>query len=826
MLSFAGFTRALGAVIVIVIGAAAASVPAQEFSQEKDFDIPAQSLSKALVQFSDQSGIQVVTAGAEVSRFQTNGVKGHLKIPQALTTLLNGTQLSYRVVGKSTVALVISTAPTSEATRPAPLAAAQPVVADSEEQKSVQLEEVVVTAQKRQERLQDVPASVSAVTATTLNAIGANRMEDYVAMVPGLSLTDNSFTGGATQISIRGITTSSDESPTVGIYVDDAPFGSSTFLGTITVPDLDPMDLTRVEVLRGPQGTLYGAGSMGGLLKYVTSQPDPTQLFGRIQLDGAQVDGGGSGYGVRAAINVPLNSTLALRVSGYDREDPGFINDRATRSNNVNVARFQGGRVALGWQPSDAWTFSLSALLQHQTANECPCVDYSPTTFKPLYGELNQVRAPGTGPSSQTVGIYSLHISGDLGWATLASSSSYSNQKVGFNNDFTGLFGPFLGSIFGVTNGGAGLLENTALDRYTQEIRLSSPESGPLSWRLGAYYDHEHLSIKYHGTTFDATSGQPLGLPSIIEISRVVPFEEFAGFGDLTYRITPQADVTAGVRYSYNRQSQVETDSGRFEGPLSTTYEHSTGNATTYLITPRYHLNDDTMIYARVASGYRPGGPNIVAPGVPSSYGSDSLTNYEIGVKADLLDRRASVDLSAYYIDWKNIQVSEDIGIYTVHANAGDATSKGLEATVSWRPVAALSLSGNASYTVARLGSNLPDGGGSKGEDLPNTPRWSGQLSADYEIPLRNSWRGLVGASYRYIGQRTNQLAAPVWSLPAYEVVDLRIGVKDDRWAVMAYAKNLGDSRGESAATTALGPVARVTIIQPRTFGVSLSHSF
>ena len=695
-----------------------------------------------------------------------------------------------------------------------------------------QLQEVIVTAQKREERLLDVPASVSSISAGALAAIGAVRMEDYLALSPGITLVQGAGSDGGNQISIRGITTGYGGSPTVGTYIDDAPFGGTNVYGTVIVPDLDPTDVARIEVLRGPQGTLYGAGSMGGLIKYVTAQPDPSHLFGHAEADASQVHGGGSGYGIRAAVNIPLSEKLALRIGGFDRQDPGYIKDVASRDSNVNAARYQGGRASIAWFISDQWRVTLSALGQHQSYDSDSGVDYNSFTFQPIYGALEHLRASGTGHDAQQLEAYSLHVEGDLGWAHLVSSSSYDSQRARFNDDFTPVLGPVIASVFGVDGAGASSLQFVDLKKVTQELRLNSPETNVISWQAGLFYTHEHETTPSSLLTFDATTGVPLTLGSISNISPDYHFEEAAVFGDVTYRLASNLDVTAGVRYSHNRQSNVETTSGALNGPTTTIDVSSADSSTTYLFTPRWHLSKDTMLYARIASGYRPGGPNLSVSGVPLTYGPDRVVNYELGMKSDFLDRTASIDLATYYIDWKGIQLfesnSEGFGYY---GNAGAATSRGVELSAAWAPLPGLKLSGNGDLNLAKLATNLPPGGGivgSNGDELPTTPRWSGQLSVDYEFPFMGDWDAHMGMSDRYIDAAAGQFASPGYprfNQPTYDVFDVRAGVSRGAWSLMAYGKNLGNSHGESYANN-LGNVTRVTIIQPRTFALSLSVEF
>jgi outer membrane receptor protein involved in Fe transport len=707
--------------------------------------------------------------------------------------------------------------------------------ADAPPTTTTTVQEVVVTADKRPERLKDVPASVTAITAQQLTSTGAVKFEDYVARVPGLEISNTSAGGGLNQLSLRGVTTGQGGNPTVGFYIDDAPFGSSTNLGggAVLAPDLDPSDLSRIEVLRGPQGTLYGAGSMGGLLNFVTTPPNPAAFSGRLEVDASTVDGGGSGWGIRGAANVPLGDQFAVRVSGFDRKDPGFVDDVTNGAKNVNSAHDDGGRIALGWRLDDHWNLTLSALTQEMKVDGAPTVDYDAFTGQPVYGDLKQARAPGTGEADARYSLYDLHLDGDLGWAKLVSVTSYGTLRANLNTDVSGLYGAFLGPILGVPNLGAAIQTDAALDKYSEEVRLSGPTDARLSWQVGAFYTHERVGYVQSVPSFDAVTGGPLTPPVGSLGSASVPstFEEAAVFGDVDYHFTDRFDVLAGLRYSHNNQTAIETTGGILFGPTTTVNLTSSDSSTTWLITPRLKLNDDTMIYARIATGYRPGGPNIAAVSVSPSYAPDRTTDYEAGIKTALFDHTLSLDLAAFYIDWIDIQLRDQTpaGI-EFFSNGGKAVSEGFEGAFDWRPLQGLSISGNVSYIDAYLRSNLPAPLiGHSGDALPATARWSGLVSADYRWPLMGEWNGIVGASWRYVGARPGDFASvaviPRYRLPSYDTLDLRAGLDNGRWSLMAYVKNVNDARGQLSAFN-LGAVQEVPVIQPRTFGLSISRSF
>jgi outer membrane receptor protein involved in Fe transport len=818
MTIFNGASRGwlFGAASVAVLSVAAPAA-AQSLDARRSFNIPPESVADALMAFSRQSTIQVVTASADLGAARTRGVAGDLTAREALGRLLDGTKLRWREVGQGSI--IVEAGPLAQGAAEA----------------SNSVDEVVVTANKRAERLHDVPASVTALTAQSLAEIGAVKFEDYVSKVPGLMVDNTSAGGGLSQVSIRGITTGSGGNPAVGFYIDDAPFGSSTLIGrgSILSPDLDPSDLQRIEVLRGPQGTLYGAGAMGGLIKFVTTAPDFSRFSGRLQADGSQVDGGGTGYGLRGAVNIPVNDRLAIRASAFDREDPGFIDDPATGQKNVNSARNFGGRVALAWRVNDNWTLRLSALNQELRGDGTPIVDFDAVTGRPLQGDLQQVRAAGTGKARASYGLYDIHLEGDLGLATLVSATSYSKVTSNINTDATVLYGPVVTGVFGIPDVGAAILTDSGLDKFTQELRLSSPATARLAWQVGGFYTREHAFVTQGVPVFNAITGGPLvpPLPDLIDVVLPSTFEEIAGFGDLTFHVNSRFDVTGGIRYSHNTQSAQQTLGGLLVGPPSVADSKSDDSSVTWLVTPRFHINDETMVYARVATGYRPGGPNTAGIGVPPSFGPDKVINYEAGLKTDLLDHRLSFDVAAFYIDWTDIQLTQisPLGL-SYFSNGGKASSRGVEGSFDWRPVGGLDIAGNVSYMDARLDSDLPPPAiGFKGDQLPSIPHWSGQVSADYQFPLAGQWSGFVGASYRFVGDRMSEFsrsaAIPRYALPSYEMVDLRLGAKTDRWTVTAYAKNVGDARGQVTAFN-LGAVQEVALVQPRTFGLSLSTDF
>ena len=709
---------------------------------------------------------------------------------------------------------------------------------------TTQLPTVIVTADKRSESLQDVPMAVSVMDSTQLDRENAVSFADYATQIPGLDMISTGE--GQTQLVMRGITSgTSQNNATVGTYIDDAPFGSSTIyaFGSLLTPDIDPSDLQRIEVLHGPQGTLYGSNTLGGLVKFVTAPPDTTQIGGSASLSGSSVDGGGNGLGARAMFNVPLVADrLALRANVYDRTDPGYIDNVTTGQKQVNEARVSGGRVQLLWTPGDKVSVRFSALAHNLRGDGLGNggVDVDPATLQPIHGDHEQARAAGTGMYKLKYRLYDLSVNADFGWATLVSTTSYSTQRANLNRDDSALYGPVLNPLFGLTGAGYPLSVPLALNKVTQEVRLQSPEEQTWEWRVGLFYTHEHSTSRQDLLTTDYATGSPIPLPTLLDAS-IGPaiFSEWAGYGDLTWHATSRLSILVGARYSSDRTRYTQSGNGLLLGGPGNFTTHGSDHPVTYLFSPSYKFSDDLMTYVRVASGFRPGGPNIGVPpglGAPLTFGPDKLVNYELGLKTLMLDKRMSINADVFYIDWTSMQLTTTSNGLSFMGNGGKATSKGAE--ISWRytPLAGLVLWANGTYTEAELAAETPPGSivGRKGDSLPYVPKRSANLGADYDFPLGGAgWSGFVGGSVSYIGARDadfNTVPAPRIRLPGYNSIDLHAGANYGDWTFEVFVKNLANKQGiSSISPETINPVGSpfaASYQTPRTVGVSASVVF
>ncbi|WP_165488719.1 MULTISPECIES: TonB-dependent receptor [Dyella] len=724
------------------------------------------------------------------------------------------------------------------------LALAQPVFAqdatpaDASTQKAKTLQGVTVTAEKKSESELNVPISMTVVEAATMLNTGMSQLNDYYAKVPGLSVNDRG--SGRTTLVLRGITAGSENNPTVGVSIDDAPFGSST--NDYSISDIDPFDIDHIEVLRGPQGTLYGASSMGGLIKFVMAQPDPDSFHGHVQADVSSTEHGDMGHAVRASINIPLRADMAVRVSAFDRQDAGYVDDPMQHKHNVNSGDGKGGRISYLWNVTDAFSIRASALAQNSHTDSSARVDMQQNSYTPVFGPYDHVRLPGTDMSNTKVRMYTVEMDGKLGWADLTSVSSYNQYSLVGPQDVSGTFGGIAGMIYGIPGLGVKIVNNSDTGKFSQELRLASPDDGrALSWLAGGFFTREHTTGFQQVLAVNGVTGADEGLGSMYDGTSPSTFKEMAAFGNVTYRFTDAFDVQLGGRFSSVKQHFSSAFSGPLNGGDSSDSESASDKVWTYSFSPRYHISNDVMTYFRVATGYRAGGANALLLDdqgkFPSQYKSDSLTSYEWGLKGDFADHTLTLTGSLFYIDWTDIQLSEvsqDSG-NTYFVNAGSAKSQGAELALSWRPVRGLTLAANTAYTEAVLTKDTPDGTyGKSGDRLPYSPKWSGNLTADYVFPLVNGLDGNVGGGVTYVGEResnfTSSAAAQRFALRSYTTGEIHAGVQSDAWNVSLYVKNLTDARGYLSATPQNNTTGvssyGLLLIQPRTVGVSATYNF
>jgi outer membrane receptor protein involved in Fe transport len=694
--------------------------------------------------------------------------------------------------------------------------------------------DIVLTAQRRAERLIDTPQSVTALSAADLSKLAARQFVDFANTVPGLQFVSQG--PGTSQISMRGVTSGADVSSTVGVYVDDVPYGSSSAFanGVRRALDVGLFDIDRVEVLRGPQGTLYGASSMGGVLKYVMRKPSLTDFEGKAQASISSTAHGGTSYDGSAVLNVPLVSDkVALRASGFYSRDGGYFDNIATGGKDVDRGEVYGGRIEALIAPTDRLSIRLTGFAQdiRRNGNAYASINLDGT---PVAGWLDQDH-PLDEPFRSDFRLASATIAYDFGGATLTSITSYQSTKTYASTDGSSVYALYLQILAGIPAQAVAVNELARTRKFTQEIRLTSGTGGKFEWQIGGFYTRENSLLRQVADTYGA--GLVL-LPNVNAVTAAIDsrYEEYAVFGNLTYHLTDKFDVSGGVRYARNNQRFTQNASGIFV--VSAPGSSSRESVATYLANARYRFSKNVTTYVRFATGYRPGGPNyrVIDPvtGKPSNptFRSDSLDSYEAGIKAESADRTFGIDLSAYYIDWKNIQLLSPVAGVTNYVNGPGAHIKGAELTLTARPDRGLTVTGAFAYNDGKLTAAVPLLGARKGERLPNTPHVTTSVTVDYTL-FGGSLKPTVGGTLRFASDSVVSFdASPSlrqYRLPSYETVDLRAGLSFGRVDAQFYVQNLFDTHGQLAGQTILsqlGGPAQVLILRPRTFGMRLSTRF
>ena len=696
-------------------------------------------------------------------------------------------------------------------------------------------ESITVTANKRAEDVRDVAASVSVVDEDQLSNLSAKQLTDFAGYVPGLNVSSNG-TPGQTTITLRGIAPISSGA-TVATYVGEAPLGSSGIYqrATLFALDLLPDDVERVEVLRGPQGTLYGAGAMGGLLKYVPRDPDLAARHFRVSGALSSIESGDDGGTFAVSANLPAaGNSFGLRASYARNELPGYVDNSVDGRENINDGTQESGRVAMLWQASDSVRFKLDLMRQELDSDDNALVALDPGTLQPLHGDLvNEVFVAE--PFEKDLDLFMATLDWSLGWGTLTSASAYSDAATAQRQDATVLVGSIPLAV-GLPPGLAYFDLSLGLSKFTQELRLTSNAKGRYDWQLGGFYSRENADNRQVIRVTD-TSGNPVPVVDpLADLALPSDYEEAAAFANGTYRFSDRFELDLGARLSRNKQDFAQVvDAGVLLGlALGTTPGGSDETVFTWSLGPRLRLTPDAMVYARIATGYQPGGPNVALPGVPPSVDASRLTSYEVGLKSETADHRWLFDLSGYDIQWSDVQVIAAVGATTFAVNGGKASSQGVELSTAWRPIDNLRIGLNGAYTDATLSNDVASPPGKDGDHLPYIPKLSYSVTADYYLSLGSRWSAHWSGGYRWIDERKSSFDSnpAALTLDSYGACDLSADVFNERWTVRLFARNVTDKRAYQTMTAVdnliLGQPHHVSAapIEPRTLGIQLGLSF
>nr|WP_277817113.1 TonB-dependent receptor [Solimonas terrae] len=734
------------------------------------------------------------------------------------------------------------------ATIPVPVAEApQPTADDSASTVPDGIAEIVVTANKRSENISKLAGAVTAIDSAMLKETGSSQLGEYLSLSPGVNF--DSSTPGYSVITIRGV--SSDTINTlaqtaVGVYYDDIPLTDPA--APMVVPDIDAFDAQRIEVLRGPQGALYGSASLGGAVNYIPNAPDTHDFDFALQGTGSKAVNAAIGGSAKAMINLPLiDDTLAWRTVGHYTRTPGYIDNVGTGVDGANNVVTRGGRSTLGWNPTDLTRVRLTGLYQKTQVDDAAYID-------PREGDLKKNTLTPE-PSDNEIKLLNLRVEQELGDAgTLSLIGGYQNKNSALEYDGA--------TSLGLQAAGQKILlqQSGNVKGYSVELRFVSAANETFEYLAGLSYANrdERFDVGLNLATLqqsaDAVTAflNQLGLPAPAVIGDVTTLfdetakinaPEKAAFAEMTWRFLDGFKLTAGGRYYDNQVNSDVSGRGLLLAAAGGVEFHEARSIGAKGFNPKVSLSweatDHALLYALFSRGYRLGGPNLV-PSTPifvtkRNYGPDEVNNYEVGAKTSWFRRRLTADIAAFWIDWKDIQLvtTESTGTFKYLDNAGNARIKGVELALAVQPFDFLTERTSLTYLDARLEEDYDPNNGrppaQKGDRLPGSPEWSASNT------LTASWPELWGAPtltfiHRYEGRSSTNLSFQDIKKGGYNLFDARAGLTFGAFSLTAFGKNLTDERGITAANNYAqlsGDVLSLKFITPpRVVGLELGYSF
>ncbi len=682
--------------------------------------------------------------------------------------------------------------------------------------KSSAIEEVIVTAQKKEQNLQDISISIKALSAETLETVKADSLDDIVRLVPSLSMTD--LARGGNNVQIRGLGSNVGNVGTVAIYNDGVISPNRIqSSGTFAEQDAALYDIERVEVLRGPQGTLYGEGSFGGVINIISNQPDATQFSASALGTWFDTKGGSSdNYDLAGMINVPLvKDTLALRVVGFKYDHGGYIDAVNVLplffgmapelvAEDANTEEVSGGRFMLGWTPNDSFD---ATLIYKSQETDLSIYNYDSPDLIELANMLGGTSFEPNYTQAMFDSVYGSNNQTDEAILTMNL-----NTSIGVLTSITGL-----GDVTDETASGL----YAKADSFTQELRLFSDNDSSMNWMLGAYYRTAERDIDYLGFPYN-TNG----------------VDQWSVYGQLYWDISSDVMATFGLRY--DQFDTKSTDELIGTPPVDADFDD---------VSPKvaidWKVSDDTLLYASIAKGFRAGGTNQdesfgTDPAFNASFDPDYVWNYEIGAKSGFLDNKVTINAAVFYIDWHDVQIDKAINSlisppYSFIVTNGDkAYSYGFETDIyiypseGWEILLGGSLveaefnGGTIDTAVAGLGVPLD------GQRLASSPKYTFNASLERNWNFGSDWEGFARADYSARGSSyadvPNQ-APPGGNFASGSTnnLNLRAGVRRDTWAVQAFVTNATDEYDSTFNFWDGGFGDIHVVLRPRTYGVSLN---
>ena len=757
------------------------------------------------------------------------------------------------------------------------------------------LQEITVTAEKFNSTIQNTPISMSALSGDQLAAAGLTRIEDIAHEIPGLSL--RTAGPGLTEYEARGLASNGGAAPTVGFYLDEIPLSPPAVSqsGKVVI-DPNLYDVERVEVLRGPQGTLYGSGSMGGTVKVITNQPKLRQFEGSVQGTVSETEGGGGNYSGNLMLNVPLGDAFAVRVVLSDLYRSGWIDTIAVSPfpvslnspvqgnvlaapvtnvyHHANDERLASGRISLLYKPSDDLSILATAMTQQLHLGGYDLLDGSPDSAEPYRVYNAHYEAfPLRDGVRDNISIFGLTVNANVGFADLTSATSYwgrlgyqtqdASESIYYSNRVAvppaGSGPPFQpGAAFVPVS----YAERDPSHQLSQEIRLTSHDVGGLHWVAGAFYSSLH-------SVWNEIGQSPLNAsPAVPDGAYFISWNDYgvrqtALFADGSYKFTDQWKLSAGVRWYEYKSHQDEyswgLDGPNLTPPANSQITHASDKGFNPRINLSYAPNADLTTYATVSKGFRPGGANqILPPGLCGTagalkFGPDSAWNYEIGEKAKFFDNWLTINSDVYYIKWTGIQqvITLPCG-YQYYDNAGDGRSFGPELEINAKLSSEWTASLSAAWTDAKITHpnasytsflthivTFPDGvtspcptsGGGCTAPIMNVVKDTASLSLIYSTTVMSDYRLSARVADAFVGPSYDVAYYFGYRLPAYNIVNARVGLGHGGWSAHLFVDNLTNKVALMTANNTsfqfnIPQVVRYSTNQPRTVGAQLNYKF
>jgi len=860
--------------ILFALTLAASWCQADQRSDERlyDIDIPALNAAQALNLLAEQTGAILLFPYDVAKVRQANAVAGRYTLIESLGLLLRGSGLSGGLSDKRAIQItldeVAERTQQEGSTTVKKLAFSKKLstflasvffasgsvgaqAQDAGEEQEFVIEEVIVTATRRDSGIQSTAISISAFSGAALEEFGKTTLTQFVDAVPGV--TSQSDGGGTNRIIFRNIATSTQEegSPTSAAYFDDFALNNPGR----GLPEIRLVDMERVEVLKGPQGTLFGRSAMGGIVRYISNKPNTQEVLGGFNGDVSSTTDGGTNFGGHGYFNYPITENLAVRVVAYTYQNDGFIDNVELGAKDVNDEDTKGGRVALHWDTTDKFSLDLTYLNQSTKSafnwvtttrdpgdldvagDEGPDIPFDVNARTRIAGTLNE-----HDPSYE---LLNLKLEYDFNVLTTTFLATRINTELGWVFDEREYINVRAGSVPDLNGSGSSHFPSNETETDVLELRLVSSTDGFFDWIAGFYYEDSKTDWQQY-TIYTGPPGQYLfgflplfeGMPPAIDAEGEQTSHEEALYGEVGLNFTDSTRLLLGYRRSDVEYGTLSTQDDGFFGAFTGSNLlvgipfDTQEDVNTYKVSLEHKFNENIFGYALASSGYRRGGFNLPTFNSPfSTFDSDTLWNYELGLKSTWLDGRLVANISAYLLKFDDIQlvVQDPVTFNRSTQNVGSADIPGIELGVQYLLNENLRFGFAGFLSNPELNEDVPGGqSGKKGDRLPGSATESFSFSVNYERPLSNGMGLFANAFYRYVGDRLNDFNLDLdVKLPSYSLTDLRLGVNHPNgWSVALFADNVFDE-AIIYSIDRQGPFFEsVPTNRPRTVGLNFIYNY